>query len=227
MAPRYRIHSEVYERYENFSHIIEDMETGEAIIIDPAWDEQYFIDRLQKLNLKPVAIWLTHGHHDHVSAVKALREYFPVPVYASNVEIDYINSFPKGDLPPAFRELPDDVIPIFDNDTLDFAGEKVKVLLTPGHSSGSICFLLSDDLITGDTLFINGSGRADLPGSDPSALFYSLNRIKAEVPPHVTLRTGHAYGPNATDTLAHQIIANPYMQYLDDEEQFIAYRMSR
>ncbi len=227
MAPRYRIHSEVYERYENFSHIIEDMETGEAIIIDPAWDEQYFIDRLQQLNLKPVAIWLTHGHHDHVSAVKALREYFPVPVYASNVEIDYINSFPKGDLPPAFRELPDDVIPIFDNDTLDFAGEKVKVLLTPGHSSGSICFLLSDDLITGDTLFINGSGRADLPGSDPSALFYSLNRIKAEVPPHVTLRTGHAYGPNATDTLAHQIITNPYMQHLDDEEQFIVYRMSR
>ncbi|GGZ92602.1 MBL fold metallo-hydrolase [Ignatzschineria ureiclastica] len=226
MAPRYRIHSEVYERYENFSHIIEDTETGEAIIIDPAWDEQYFIDRLQKLNLKPVAIWLTHGHHDHVSAVKALREYFPIPVYGSNVEIDYINSFPKGDLPPAFRELPDDIIPLYDNDLLDFAGEKVKIILTPGHSSGSICFLLSDDLITGDTLFINGSGRADLPGSDPAALFDSLNRIKTEVPHHVTLRTGHAYGPTATDTLDHQIKSNPYIQLLDNKDEFIKYRMS-
>ena len=227
MSARYKIHSEVYERYENFSHIIEDTKTGEAIVIDPAWDEEYFIDRLKELNLTPVAIWLTHGHHDHVSAVKSLRDYFPVPVYASDVEIDFINSYPKGDLPPAFRELPEDTNALHDNDIIEFAGEDVRVILTPGHSSGSICFLLSDDIITGDTLFVDGAGRADLTGSDPEALFESLNRLKAEVPHHVTIRTGHAYGPTATATLESQLTTNPFMQRLDDKEAFVEFRMSR
>ncbi len=224
--PRYKIHSEVYERYENFSHIIEDCETKEAIIIDPAWNELYFIDRVNELGLTPKAIWLTHGHHDHVSAVKALREHFPIPVYASAVEIDYIRSFPKGDLPLAFRELPDDVIPLEDNDTLDFAGESVKVILTPGHSPGSICYLFSHDIITGDTLFVDGAGRADLSGSDPEALFDSLNRIKDEVPHHLVIHTGHAYGPTATDTIEHQLKTNPFLQRLNDKDNFIHYRMS-
>lgn len=227
MANRYKIHSEVYERYENFSHIIEDTETQEAIIIDPAWNAEYFVNRVKALGVTPVAIWLTHGHHDHVSAVDTLREYYPIPVYASEVEIDYVNSFPKGDLPLAFRPLPDDIIPLKDGEILPFAGEEVKVIHTPGHSSGSICFLLTDDLITGDTLFVNGCGRADLNGSDPEALFHSLNRLVNEVPHHVTIHTGHAYGPTPTDTLEHQIKVNPFLTRLDSLETFIEYRMSR
>ncbi|UNM96145.1 MBL fold metallo-hydrolase [Ignatzschineria rhizosphaerae] len=227
MNPRYKIHSEVYERYENFSHIIEDLETGEAIIIDPAWNEDYFLDRIEELKVTPVAIWLTHGHHDHVSAVKALRDHYPIPVYASNVEIDFINSYPKGDLPPAFRELPEDVIPLYDNDEIDFAGERVRIIHTPGHSSGSICFLLSQDIITGDTLFVDGAGRADITGSDPEDLFHSLNRLKEEVPHHVTIHTGHAYGPTATATLASQLKTNPFLRRLNDISEFVEYRMGR
>lgn len=225
MAPQYKIHSEVYERYENFSHIIEDTETHEAIIIDPAWDDTYFINRIDQLGVTPVAIWLTHGHHDHVSAVQALKEHFDIPVYASNIEIDFINSYPKGDLPPAFRELPDDVIPLYDNDTISFAGEEVRVINTPGHSSGSICFLFENDIITGDTLFVDGAGRADLTGSDPEDLFHSLNRIKAEVPHHVRIHTGHSYGPSATATLESQLQTNPFLQRLDDIQEFVKFRM--
>lgn len=227
MSKRYKIHSKVYERYENFMHIIEDLDTHEAIIIDPAWDEEYFTDEIERLGVKPVAIWLTHGHHDHVSAVQMLRDFYPMPVYASEVEIDFINSYPKGDLPPAFRELPDDVIPLADNDTLSFAGEEVRIIHTPGHSPGSICYLFSDDIITGDTLFVDGAGRADLTGSDPEALFHSLNRLVEEVPHHVEIHTGHAYGPSATATLKDQIQSNPFLQRIDDQEEFIRYRMSR
>lgn len=206
-------------------HIIEDIETGDAIIIDPAWDEEYFTDEIEKLGVNPVAIWLTHGHHDHVSAVQMLRDFYPMPVYASNVEIDFINSYPKGDIPPAFRELPDDVIPLYDNDIIEFAGEKVRIINTPGHSSGSICFLFSDDIITGDTLFVDGAGRADITGSDPEALFHSLNRLVDEVPHHVTIHTGHAYGPTATATLESQIKTNPFLQRLHDKDAFIEFRM--
>lgn len=226
MSKRYKIHSKVYERYENFMHIIEDTETGEAIIIDPAWDEEYFTDEIERLGVKPVAIWLTHGHHDHVSAVQMLRDFHPMPVYASNVEIDFINSYPKGDLPTAFRELPDDVIPLYDNDILEFAGEEVRVINTPGHSPGSICYIFSDDVITGDTLFVDGAGRADITGSDPEELFNSLNRIVEEVPHHVHIHTGHAYGPSATATLESQIQTNPFLQRLNDKDAFIDYRMT-
>ncbi len=227
MANHYKIHSEVYERYENFSHIIEDTRTKEAVIIDPAWNAEYFVNRVKELGVTPSAIWLTHGHHDHVSAVEPLREYFPIPVFASEVEIDYINSFPEGDLPIAFRPLPEDTVPLADGDFIEFAGEMVKIIHTPGHSSGSICFLLSDDIITGDTLFVDGCGRADLTGSDPEALFYSLKRIVDEVPHHVTIHTGHAYGPSATDTLKNQLKSNPFLQRLDNLEEFLPYRMSR
>lgn len=222
----YRIESEVYERYENFSHFIIENETNNAVIIDPAWDTEYFIERAKKLGVTPVAIWITHGHHDHVSAVDGVKDHFNIPVYASKVELDFINQYSADELPIAFRPLPKETIALTEGEILRFGEVEAKIWHTPGHSSGSICFELSDDLITGDTLFIDGCGRTDLVGSDPEAMFHSLEKIKREIDPKKRLHTGHAYGPSATDTLANQLKTNPFLQY-DSVEEFIGYRMSR
>ncbi len=223
---KYSIHSEVYEQYENFSHIIVEDATQKAVIIDPAWNAEYFFNRVEALGVTPIAIWLTHGHHDHVSAVAPVKERYDIPVYISRVELDYIQSFTPEELHTAFRPLPSDTIPLDDGDIMTLGDVKAKVIHTPGHSAGSVCFLLENDMITGDTLFINGCGRTDLVTSDPEAMFHSLERLKREVPPHVLLHTGHAYGPKATDTMGNQLKSNPFLQY-DEMAPFINYRMNR
>ncbi|WP_018122931.1 MBL fold metallo-hydrolase [Wohlfahrtiimonas chitiniclastica] len=221
----YRIDTELFGPYENFSHIIIDDATQKAVVIDPAWDADYIIERLERLGVTLEAIWLTHGHHDHTNAVDALRAKLPVPIYASQIEIDFIKNEPSALLSKVFLPLPEDVQGFHDGDQLSVGNTHVKIIHTPGHSSGSVCFELTDDLITGDTIFINGCGRADLPGSNPSDLYESLRKIVKTVPHHVTLHTGHAYGPSDTATLASQIENNPYLKRANRQE-FLAYRMN-
>lgn len=221
----YSIHTELFGPYENFIHILVDNNTKKAVIFDPAWDAEHISKRINDLGVTLDAIWLTHGHHDHTNAVEALREIFPVPIFASQTEIDFINNVPEAIASKVFLPLPSDVQAFKDGDVLTLGDTTAKIIATPGHSSGSVCFLLEDDLITGDTVFIDGCGRADLPGSDPNALFESLTRIAKTVPHHVTLHTGHAYGPSATATLESQIKTNPYLKRANRNE-FVDYRMT-
>lgn len=221
----YSIHTELFGPYQNFSHILVDNNTKKAVIFDPAWDAEYIAKRINDLGVTLEAIWLTHGHHDHTNAVTALREIFPVPIFASQTEIDFINNVPEAVASKVFLPLPSDIQAFNDGDTLTLGDTKAKIIATPGHSSGSVCFLLENDMITGDTIFIDGCGRADLPGSDPNALFESLTKIVKTVPHHVTLHTGHAYGPSATATLESQIKTNPYLKRANRNE-FVDYRMS-
>ncbi len=221
----YSIHTELFGPYQNFSHILVDNNTKKAIVFDPAWDAEYIAKRINDLGVTLEAIWLTHGHHDHTNAVTALREIFPVPIFASQTEIDFIKNIPADTDSKAFLPLPTDTQGFHDGDTLTLGDTKVKIIATPGHSSGSVCFLLEDDLFTGDTIFIDGCGRADLLGSDPNALFESLTRIVKTVPHHVTLHTGHAYGPTATATLESQLKTNPYLKRANRNE-FVDYRMT-
>ncbi len=221
----YSIHTELFGPYQNFSHILVDNNTKKAVIFDPAWDAEYIAKRINDLGVTLEAIWLTHGHHDHTNAVTALREIFPVPTFASQTEIDFINNVPEAVASKVFLPLPSDIQAFNDGDTLTLGDTKAKIIATPGHSSGSVCFLLENDMITGDTIFIDGCGRADLPGSDPNALFESLTKIVKTVPHHVTLHTGHAYGPSATATLESQIKTNPYLKRANRNE-FVDYRMS-
>lgn len=221
----YSIHTELFGPYQNFSHILVDETTQKAIIFDPAWDANYIAERLNNLGVTLDAIWLTHGHHDHTNALDALREIFPVPVYASQTEIDFIRNVPEAVNSKVFLPLPEDIQAFNDGDTMRVGETSAKIIATPGHSSGSVCFLLEDDMITGDTIFIDGCGRADLPGSDPNALHESLTKIVKTVPHHVTLHTGHAYGPSDTATLESQMKTNPYLKRADRRE-FLDYRMS-
>lgn len=219
----YIIQSEIIGPWENYSHLLIDTASQQAVIFDPAWDATRIIQRLQKNNVTLQAIWLTHAHHDHVNAIEALRAHYPVPILLAQTEIDFLKQYPDGIHP--FGQIPQDTQALQDGDILSIGQTSVRFMLTPGHSPGCGCFVLSDDCITGDTLFINGCGRADFPGSNPEQLYQSLQKIIAHVPHHVRLHTGHAYGEPADDTLANQLKTNPYLQP-HHLKSFVDYRMS-
>lgn len=206
----YTIHSDIVGAWENYSHILVDNETRDAVVFDPSWDANQILENLNKYDAKLVAIWLTHAHFDHVNAVLDLIEIQPVPIYLSEFEINLLALHPDAH---PFGKIPQETLPLKDNMLLQLGKTSVTFISTPGHSPGSGCFLLEDDLITGDTLFIDGCGRTDLFGSDPEKMLESLRKI-SKLPPHLTLHTGHNYGKTPTDTLKNQLRINPCLNQL-------------
>ncbi|GBU09710.1 MBL fold metallo-hydrolase [Gammaproteobacteria bacterium] len=221
----YRIYSEICGPWENFSHIIEDVATKKVMIIDPAWQPELILERISKLNLIPSVIFLTHAHHDHVNGIAGILEQVNIPVHLSDIEINLLKKHPETQ---PFGAITAQTLSLYDNDIYMLGATKIKVIHTPGHSCGSSCFLLENDMITGDTLFIDGVGRTDFADSSTDALFESLQKIVSSVPHHVNLHTGHAYGSSATATLASQLITNPYLQRINQNKRadFADYRSS-
>lgn len=179
-----------------------------AVIVDPG-DESERIERFVKSHdLTVKAIWLTHGHFDHIEAVLPLKEVFSCPVIACNAEQSLLAD-PMLNLSGHFTDkkisLAADVY-YEDNDTFTFGGETVTVLHTPGHTVGSCCYLLGSLLFSGDTLFSCSIGRTDFPTGDMVVMQASLDRLAA-LEGDFTVYSGH--GPITTLETERQ--QNPYM----------------
>ena len=170
----------------------------EAVVIDPGYEPDTILDALEGLTLK--AILLTHGHFDHVGAVKELVAETGCEVYIHAAEstmppmmtagpLYYTRTYAEGDT----------VAPI--------AGAELTVLHTPGHTPGSVCLLWGQELFAGDTLFAGSCGRVDLPGGDPAQMLQSLNRL-ASLNADYRVHPGH--GPSTT--LSQEKRHNPYMR---------------
>jgi glyoxylase-like metal-dependent hydrolase (beta-lactamase superfamily II) len=145
---------------------------------------------------------LTHTHFDHCNAVEDLIKKLAVPVYVHEAEVK--------DLPPGL-----DVRPTKKDSTVEIAGLTIRCMHTPGHTPGSQSFLINDAIFTGDTLFVDGCGRVDLPGSDPKEMVRSLTNL-ASLPDNVTVYPGHDYGSAPTSTIGQQKKNNPYMSVKDE-----------
>ena len=155
-------------------------------------------------------ILITHSHHDHVNAVREL--------YGERITL-FISEAEQ----PHWPDCPEDAVLVNDGDEISFGGSSIGVIMTPGHTPGSCCYRLGGDLICGDTLFIYGCGRADLKGSDPHALYRSLQKLKT-LPAATRLHVGHHYGIAETSTLGEQLAGNPFL-LIDNEADFVRYRM--
>lgn len=197
---------------ENFIYILGDPETKEAAVIDPAWDVKKILAAAQKNGLNITAIFLTHGHHDHVNGIDALQTTHDVPVYMSQHEAGIFTPKCKG------------LVKIKPNHTLTLGKLKIDCLHTPGHSPGCQCFMVGDTLIAGDAIFIDGCGRCDLPGSDPKAMYHSLYEVIMKLPDSTVIYPGHDYGPTPFATVGEQKKTNPYLQCKNLEE-FLMGRM--
>lgn len=195
---------------QNFSYIIGDELTRESAIVDPGWE----IDKIQRisrdLGLNITSILITHTHFDHINGVKALVNNSNVKIYVHEQEAE------------VFIELKNMVIPIKDKDIIKIGSLEIKVIHAPGHSNGSVCFLVDKKLITGDTIFVCACGRTDLPGGDTKQLFESLQKI-ANMSEEIEIYSGHDYGDVPFSTLKYEKENNHYLQCKSFEE-FLALR---
>ncbi|MBD3330488.1 MBL fold metallo-hydrolase [Candidatus Peregrinibacteria bacterium] len=189
----------------NFTYFLHNGKGGKSIaIVDPGDSEQL----IAEINLKgwiPKMILITHSHFDHTEGVERLVEEYKIPIY--------IHKNIKDDIK---------VNRLDDNDEILLDDVKIKVLYTPGHSIDSVCYFIDETqandgipkLFTGDTLFIDACGRADLPGSDVKELYESLKRIKT-LPDETIIYPGHDYGEKPYATLGQQKRTNKYLMCND------------
>jgi len=197
--------------YENSIHFIFDKTTKQCAIVDPAWEPDLFLKKIQDKGYTLTDIWITHWHGDHTNAVDEVANKTGAKITAGVNEIPYLN-------------IENTVHTVSDGDTIKLGEVEIQIIETPGHTAGGICYLLDEHLIAGDTLFVYGVGICSLAGSNPVKLFHSLNKLKTQVPDDIHLLCGHNYGSEITTTLAEQKRANPFL-LIEDEETFVRYRM--
>ena len=169
-------------------YIFGDDATKMGAIVDPGGDAAGILAAVRDLGLTVSAIFLTHGHYDHVGALPGLRKALPdVPVYLHPAE----KAIRDGSLIPD----PGPTVDYGDGSTVAVGGLTVEVIHTPGHTPGGVCLKVGDTLFTGDTLFRGSMGRTDFPGGSYDAIMDSLKRLAAlpgdykVCPGHETLST--------------------------------------
>ena len=193
---------------QNFVYIIGDEKTKEAVVIDAGWNIDEIIEAANKEKLKITKIILTHYHYDHVQRVNELIDKTNAEVYFHEDEEQSLKAAVKSKTK---------IIKLKDNDTINIGKLKIKVIHTPGHTPGSICLLVENKLLTGDTLFVNAIGRTDLPGGDALKLFESLQKLK-KLEDNVEIYPGHDYGTTKFSTIGNEKKNNPYFRCKTKEE---------
>lgn len=177
-------------------YIVENTETKECLVVDPATDRREILDKIDELGVKPVAILLTHGHFDHIIQVDLFNEAIGnVPVYGSEDEMVLFMDADKNASSMVGRAvtIEPDVL-VHDGDVIELAGFKIKVLSTPGHTIGSVCYYIEDEavLLSGDTLFSCDFGRYDLPTGNVKQLVHSICDVLFALPDDIQVYPGHS-----------------------------------
>ena len=185
-------------------------DTKELLIIDPADRAQGIIDWIQSEGLKPVAILLTHGHFDHIMAVEGLRKEYQIPMYASKDEVEVLANpqLNVSTMMGAYVSMKADEL-FADGDVLELAGMRLKVISTPGHTIGSVCFYIEEEkmLISGDTLFEASVGRTDFPTGSSRQLIHSIKTRLFILPEDVNVFPGHG----EVTSIAYEKTHNPFI----------------
>jgi glyoxylase-like metal-dependent hydrolase (beta-lactamase superfamily II) len=185
----------------NFIYLVGDRETGEAVVVDPAYDIPGILALLSDDNMRLTGALVTHYHPDHVggsmmgytiTGVEQLLASSPVPVHVQADEAHGVRRVTGASSSDLVEHTSGDIVSV--------GKIPIELIHTPGHTPGSQCFYVADRLVSGDTLFLEGCGRTDLPGGDPAALYESLTTKLAQVPDHALLFPGHLYSaePSAT-----------------------------
>lgn len=175
-------------------YVVIDKETKECFAIDPGDAPDVFVNSFEAEGLKIQAVLLTHGHFDHIGGVSALVEKYKVPVYAMEDEVTLLGDM-NLNLSCRMREgfTVENVSTLKDGQGLKLAGFDIKVIATPGHTSGGTCFYIPDEgvIFTGDTLFAECIGRTDLPTGNTSTLVRSIREKLLVLPEDVIVYPGH------------------------------------
>ncbi len=198
---------------QNFVYLVGDPAARECVVVDPAWDIDRIVETVQADDMRLIGALVTHTHQDHVGGsleswglpgripgVEELLERVPARVYVHKAEREFLKGFGS------------DLVRVDNHDTLRIGRLTLTFLHTPGHTPGSQCFLVDGRLVSGDTLFIGSCGRTDLPGSDPTEMYYSLTQRLAALPDDTILLPGHNYGGPAS-TIGDEKRHNPFLRF--------------
>ena len=185
---------------QNFSYIVEDESTHEAIVIDPSWDLEKLTKIINEQNLNPKYIINTHWHDDHTRGNEELAKELRVKI------VQHDASDLKNDMT------------VSDGDSIKFGCSELVVYHTPGHSKDSICLVGDGKIFSGDTLFVGNCGRVDLPGGSSRELYHSLFDVIANLNDDLVLYPGHDYGSDVTSTIRSEKRTNLVMQNISETE---------
>ncbi|MCK9931507.1 MBL fold metallo-hydrolase [Frankia sp. Mgl5] len=185
----------------NFVYLIGDRETGEAVVVDPAYRVGDLLDVLAADDMRLTGALVTHHHADHVGGtafgielegIRELLERASVPIHLQRDEAEWVRRGTGVGAAELVEHGDDDVVTV--------GAVDIRLLHTPGHTPGSQCFLVDGRLVAGDTLFLEGCGRMDFPGGDAAAMYDSLRRLGA-LPDDVTVYPGHRYSAESAAEL--------------------------
>ncbi len=185
----------------NFVYVVGDRRTGECLLVDPAYAVAELVDLVGADGMTVAGALATHYHPDHVGGsmmghtIEGISELLAIvdcPIHVQHDEVEWVTK--------ATAVSADHLVGHGSGDVVRVGSIDIRLVHTPGHTPGSQCFFVDDRLIAGDTLFLEGCGRTDLPGSDPTKMAESLRRL-AEVPDSTILFPGHRYSIASSATM--------------------------
>jgi glyoxylase-like metal-dependent hydrolase (beta-lactamase superfamily II) len=211
----------------NLVYMVGSRSTREALIVDPAWNVDGLLDQAEEDGVEVTGALVTHYHQDHVGGeimgmdiegIGRMLARKPVPIHVNAVEADGLKKITGA--------AESDLKRVAGGDIITLGQIRIRLLHTPGHTPGSQCFLVEEEgqpgrLVSGDTLFLGACGRVDLPGSDPEAMYRSLNETLKRLPDDTLVFPGHLYS-EPQDTLGNQKQNNPFLR-VSGLEQFLMF----
>lgn len=209
---------------ENFVYLIHDHASKRAAIVDPAWEVEQLIDLAAQQDIEITDILLTHSHHDHINGIDRVLRRYDAELHLIKQEAKFWGEHLKEEANLWGTHLTQPRTH-HGGDKLKLGNTEIEILHTPGHTPGSACYKLGNNLIAGDTLFVFGCGRCDLRGGNPEIMYDTLRKLKNDLPDNMILHPGHNYSPAyPTSTIAAQTEGNPFMHF-DNKDDFVKYRM--
>ena len=199
---------------ENFIYFLGSKKTKTCLVVDPAWSTETLLQIAAEDDMTINGALVTHYHPDHVGGEMM---GFTVPGGVADLleHVDgkiHVNKHEAEGLKKITGISDTDLVRHDSSDKVQIGDVEIELIHTPGHTPGSQCFKVRDRLVSGDTLFINGCGRVDLPGADPEAMYHSLTGTLAKLPDNIVLYPGHNYGGAPSANLGEQKQTNHYLR---------------
>lgn len=199
-----------YQSIKNYNYLVVDPGSCQAVIVDPAWQMEKIDQALMDTQTSLSGILITHSHPDHIHLAKPIAEKYDCPIWMSNEEIS-TSGFNAKQL------VGIEATPWVVGQML------IEPIFTPGHSPGCTCYLIGDNLFTGDVLFAEGCGIC--PDTQAAhAMFASLEHLKTRLNPQTRIFPGHSYGKPPGQILSQLLRENIYLQF-SDKNSFAAFRL--
>jgi len=199
-----------YQAFKNYNYLIVDPGSRQAVVVDPVWHMERIEQALADAQARLSGILVTHSHPDHIHLSKPLAEKYDCPIWMSKEEIT-ASGFSATQLVGV------------DTKPWSVGYMLIEPILAPGHTPGCTCYLIEDNLFTGDVLFAEGCGIC--PDKQAAhAMFASLERLKTRLKPKTRIFPGHSYGTPPGQMLSQLLSQNIYLQF-SNKESFAAFRL--